>query len=114
MKDLKQFVRPFAKTDFAENIYWVYGLLAENEKSQEKIVKYLSEKGIGTRPFFWCMHEQPVFKKMGLFHNEHYPIAEKLARNGFYIPSGLGLSNDEVQEVANCLLNYNLWRLPFT
>ena len=108
LKDLKQFVRPFAKTDFAENIYWVYGLLAENEKSQEKIVKYLSEKGIGTRPFFWCMHEQPVFKKMGLFHNEHYPIAEKLARNGFYIPSGLGLSNDEVQEVANCLLNYNL------
>nr|MBP9215133.1 hypothetical protein [Chitinophagaceae bacterium] len=59
-------------------------------------------------PFFWCIHEQPVFNKMGLFLNEKYPIAEKLARNGFYVPSGLGLSEEEINVVVQSLLTNNL------
>ena len=42
------------------------------------------------------MHEQPVFQKMGFFKNESYPHAEKTARNGFYIPAGLGISDAEI------------------
>ena len=86
-------------TGYAENIYWVFGLLAPDEKEQARLVKWLSDKKIGTRPFFWCMHEQPVFNNMGLFNNESYPVAEKLARNGLYLPSGLGLSIEEQHEV---------------
>ena len=46
------------------------------------------------------MHEQPVFQKMGLFKNESYPEAEKLARQGFYLPSGLGLTDDQIEIVS--------------
>jgi perosamine synthetase len=49
-----------------------------------------------------------VFNKMGLFLNEKYPIAEKLARNGFYVPSGLGLSEEEINVVVQSLLTNNL------
>ena len=49
------------------------------------------------------MHEQPVFNKMGLFNNEKYTTAERLARRGFYIPSGLGLGNNEINKVAETL-----------
>nr|WP_315155924.1 DegT/DnrJ/EryC1/StrS family aminotransferase [uncultured Flavobacterium sp.] len=104
LQNIKGFQLPLEHTDYAENIYWVFGLLAESEKQQEEMVKKLGEAKIGTRPFFWCMHEQPVFRKMGLFKNENYPIAEKLARNGFYIPSGLGLSNEEIRTVCEVLL----------
>jgi perosamine synthetase len=45
------------------------------------------------------MHEQPVFKEMGLFLDEKYPVAEKLARRGFYIPSGLGLEDKQIDYV---------------
>ena len=41
---------------------------------------------------------------MGLFNNQKYPIAEKLARNGFYLPSGLGLQKDEINSVIKALL----------
>jgi perosamine synthetase len=104
LKKLPGFQLPFQKTDYAENIYWVFGLVADNEEQQKEMVKKLGEAKIGTRPFFWCMHEQPVFKKMGLFENETYPVAEKLARNGFYIPSGLGLSDEEIAKVSEVLL----------
>lgn len=105
LKTLKGFHLPLKMTDYAENIYWIYGLVADTEELQIKMVQKLSEAKIGTRPFFWCMHEQPVFLKMGLFKNEKYPIAEQLARNGFYIPSGLGLSDEEIQTVIQNILN---------
>jgi len=104
LKDLKGFHLPLERTSFAENIYWVFGLVADDEERQNEMVKKLGEAKIGTRPFFWCMHEQPVFKKMGLFEEETYPVAEKLARNGFYIPSGLGLKNEEITTVCEVLL----------
>lgn len=95
------FQLPLIKTDYAENIYWVYGLLAKSENDLLAYTTHLDSKSIGTRPFFWCMHEQPVFKKMGLFKNENYPVAEYLSRHGFYLPSGLGISNNDIEEVAN-------------
>jgi perosamine synthetase len=49
------------------------------------------------------MHEQPVFQKVGLFQNEHYPVAERLARRGFYIPSGLALTDDQIMQVADAV-----------
>ncbi|MFA6276980.1 MAG: DegT/DnrJ/EryC1/StrS family aminotransferase [Pedobacter sp.] len=99
----KGYQLPLAKTDFAENIYWVFGLVAPTEKEKEEMVNYLTENKIGTRPFFWCIHEQPVFKNMGLFKDEKYPVAEKLARNGFYLPSGLGLTLDEQKVIIKCI-----------
>jgi perosamine synthetase len=104
LKGLKGFQLPLENAEYAENIYWVFGLVADSEAQQEAMVKKLSEAKIGTRPFFWCMHEQPIFRKMGLFNNESYPVAEKLARNGFYVPSGLGLTNEEVNTVSEMLL----------
>jgi perosamine synthetase len=99
-----KFQLPLENMDYAENIYWVYGMVADSEAQQEAMVKKLNDAKIGTRPFFWCMHEQPVFHKMGLFKNESYPVAEKLARNGFYVPSGLGLNDDEIYKVCSVIL----------
>lgn len=104
LKVIKYFQLPLEKTDYAENIYWVFGLVADSEEKQQEMVKKLADAKIGTRPFFWCMHEQPVFKKMGLFENESYPVAEKLARRGFYIPSGLGLNDSEIETVCQIIL----------
>ena len=59
-----------------------------------------ASQGIGTRPFFWCMHEQPVLHALGHCQNVACPVAEGLARRGFYVPSGLALTNDEITRVA--------------
>merc|ERR1712113_881309 len=85
-----------------QNIYWVYGVeVAEDVLADaEEIMKRLADMKVGTRPFFWCMHEQPVFQKMGLFKGDSYPVGERIARRGFYIPSGLALTNEDCQEVA--------------
>ena len=90
---------PLHETAYATNIFWIFGLVLDSESEKDFLIEKLHKKNIGTRPFFWCMHEQPVFNRMGLFLDEKYPVAEKLARNGFYLPSGLGLSEAEINEV---------------
>ncbi|RPI35989.1 MAG: aminotransferase DegT, partial [Nitrospiraceae bacterium] len=92
-------------TEYAENIYWVYGMVLKDDVpfEAEEAMKRLGSLKIGTRPFFWPMHEQPVFRKMGLFEGERYPVAERLARRGFYIPSGMALTEAQMEEVAEAV-----------
>jgi perosamine synthetase len=96
---------PLAHTSYADNIYWVFGLVLEDEIPFDaaEAMRRLAAKGIGTRPFFWGMHEQPVFLKMGLFTGESYPTCEKLARRGFYIPSGMALTREQMERVVFCV-----------
>lgn len=102
-KNLKSVQLPLPKTEYAENIYWVFGLVLKKEIDfdADEVIKKLAARNVGTRPFFWCMHEQPIFKRLGLFKNEKCCVAENLARRGFYIPSGLGLTADEMFYVAD-------------
>jgi perosamine synthetase len=105
LQDIKQLQRPLPATDYAENIYWVYGLVLQNETAWDAktLMQQLGRNKIGTRPFFWPMHEQPVFLEMGLFCGESYPIAETLARRGFYLPSGLALTDQQIRQVSRQL-----------
>lgn len=92
------FQLPIEKTDYGENIYWVFGLIAPSEKEKNKVVAYFQEQNIGTRPFFWCMHEQPIYASSDA-SKQSFPVAEKMARQGFYIPSGLGITENELDKV---------------
>ena len=40
---------------------------------------------------------------MGLFANEEYPVADRIAERGFYLPSGLALTDDQVNEVIRAV-----------
>ena len=60
----------------------------------------LARLGVGTRPFFWGLHEQPVLKKYRFYKEEIFPVCENLSRNGFYIPSGLALTENQMLYVV--------------
>lgn len=105
LADFPNIQLPLAQTEYADNIYWVYGLILKDEVGldAEESMRRLAADGIGTRPFFWPMHEQPVFKKMGLFAGERYPVAERLARQGLYLPSGLALTSEQIDNTASAV-----------
>ena len=96
---------PLPYTNYAENIYWVYGIVLEESVGLDAMeaMRRLSVQGIGTRPFFWGMHEQPVLLKQRHFNAESYPVASKLARRGFYLPSGLALTQEQIERSASAM-----------
>ena len=97
---------PVDSTDAAENHYWVYGVVLRPTVGVDaaEVMGRLGQRGIGTRPFFWPMHQQPVFRRMGWYEAESYPVAERLARRGFYLPSGLGSGVEDFRSAAEALL----------
>lgn len=102
LADCDEIQRPPSKTNYAESIYWVYGILLKNKKqSVPDIMKKLHQEGVGTRSFFYPMHLQPVFTQRGLFKGESYPVAEMLSERGLYIPSGLALTVEQIEIVSN-------------
>jgi perosamine synthetase len=96
---------PHKKTEYADNIYWVFGLVLDKSigLNAEEAMRRLAEKGIGARPFFCPMHMQPVLRRMGLFEGEPYPVAENLYQYGFYIPSGLALTKLQIECAAQAV-----------
>jgi perosamine synthetase len=94
---------PLAMTPYAENIYWVYGVVLKDTLKCDAgaMMVRLGKRGVGTRPFFWPMHEQPVLKRMRVAMDGVYPVAERLARKGFYIPSGMALGMEQIETVAS-------------
>ena len=105
LKDLDMLNLPIKNTKFCENIYWVYAITLKDNcsKSAEQVMTKLKELKIGTRPFYYPMHKQPVFNRAGLFLKDKLPNSEKLYKTGFYIPSGLALTENQAIEVSEGL-----------
>ena len=106
-KDIKNVILQPNKLSYCKNIYWVFGIVIKknNKNNIKEIIKKLTSNNIGTRPFFWPMHKQDAFKKKGYFKNINLPNSEFISKNGFYLPSGLGLTLKELKFIKDTVLS---------
>ncbi len=104
LRDIKGLRLPTEK-EWAKNVYWMYGVVVEKEFGigRDELMAALAERKIGTRTFFTPMHQQSIFRKMGLFKGEKYPLAEGLGKRGLYLPSSSGLTPNEIEFVCQTI-----------
>jgi Predicted pyridoxal phosphate-dependent enzyme apparently involved in regulation of cell wall biogenesis len=96
---------PLEKTSYSSNCYWVFGVILKEEvhfDAHECIEKMASLK-IGCRPFFYPLHRQPVLADYLNKNFGHFPVADHLSKRGFYLPSGLGISESQIEQVAEAI-----------
>ncbi len=104
LKNLEGIQLPIEKTFYADNIYWVYAIMLDERYGEAlEIRKLLELNGIGTRPFFYPLNRQPVVNKFG-FADDNCRNALRMYKQGLYLPSGLNLSINEVNEVCSKLI----------
>lgn len=101
LKGAKGLMLPVEK-DYAKNIYWMYGVVLDKSTNFDAAVfaKKLLERGVQTRPFFYPLNLQPVFKNL---KKTKCPVAEKIGKQGLYLPSGLGLKKSQIKVVCNII-----------
>lgn len=106
LKDVRSLQLPVPRTDYAENIYWVYGVLLDDAVGfdAEEAMRRLAAARVGTRPFFYPMHLQPVLQRCFAAVTHRLPISVKLARRGFYLPSGLALTDAQMGAAVGALV----------
>jgi len=89
--------------DWARGVYWVFGMVLADDVPFDatEFAARLRERSVETRPFFLGMHEQPVFAD--LFRAQHHPVAERIARRGLYVPSGLAITESQIDQVCEAV-----------
>jgi len=88
-----------------KNVYWMFGIVWP-KKNAKFLADKLIKAGIQTRPFFYPLHLQPIFKKEKIkFRAGKCPNAEYIAKFGLYLPSGLALTNKEISFVCKSIKN---------
>jgi perosamine synthetase len=104
LREIKNLQLP-TEEPWARSVYWMYGVvvLEKTGTDAQAFARKLAAHGIETRPFFVGMHEQPVFRQRGWFRNESYPVAERLARQGLYLPSGMALTEEQLEHVVEAV-----------
>ena len=102
LSDILNIQLPEVKTDYAENIFWVFTIVLKNIKKFNSIsfAKKLRDQGVESRPLFFPLHKQPALQKNDFITDEKFPNSEYLYKYGLYIPSGIGTSDHEINEVA--------------
>jgi len=90
---------------WARQVYWMYGVVLDEGWGMDAVrfAEVLHDLGVQTRPFFLGMHEQPVFLERGMFQGERFPVAERIARQGLYLPSGLALTETQIDRVCEAV-----------
>jgi perosamine synthetase len=103
---LKGLSLPLREMVASQNNFWVFGMVLDGEhpKSVDQVTRDLHQLGIGTRPFFYPLHQQPIFRKIHPnLHLLSLPVAEHLGARGFYIPNGLGMSDAQAERVVEAV-----------
>ncbi len=106
LKKIKLLQLPIEKV-WAKNVYWVYGIVLDDkvEFDAKEFSRRLAADGVETRPFFLGMHSQPVFHDRDLFCNasDKYPVADRIAERGLYVPSGLAITDMQIDHVCDAI-----------
>jgi perosamine synthetase len=89
------------------HVYWMTcAILADSvEAPLDAVCERLKKRGIDTRPFFVPMSQLPHLSHLRAVgaRGDGCPVAAHAARRGFNLPSGTGLTREEVQRAAAAL-----------
>ena len=105
LKNNKNIYIPETTRSYAKNIYWVIAFVITNKNLKidgKKLMKMLLKYGIQTRPFFWPMHKQKVFKeKYKINTSGKYKNSEYISKYGLYLPSSLDIKSNQIKFICN-------------
>lgn len=104
LKDVPSLRLPDEKP-WARSVYWMYAVLLEESAPFDAVgfADLLRERGVDTRPFFIGLHHQPALALEGITPEGAYPVTEAIGRRGLYLPSGLTLSEEDIETVAGAV-----------
>lgn len=100
LSNIKWLELPSTEPD-SKNVYWMYALKIKRGAPilRNKLLQKLKDYGVDTREFFIPLHLQPILKKLKVTTQEKFPVSTDLSHRGFYIPSGLAITDLQISSV---------------
>ncbi len=102
LADVEELILPPNSSE-VRNTYWLYTLLVNDKKtnlSRDEIIKKLLQNGIEARPVFFPLHVMPPYVN---FAKGEYPNTDYISRQGLSLPSSVGLTEVQQEDVCRAL-----------
>lgn len=90
--------------DWALNNYWLICLQVENFTETERniFMKYLSSRGIESRPFFYPLSNMPMYIDSG----QRTHVSHAISPTGVNLPSYEEIKTEDINYICNCIKTY--------
>jgi len=89
------------KTDLNDTPPWFIDVLVDD---REGLMKYLKEKGIGTRPFYPAIHTQSPYNNY--YQKDKFSVANKISSKGLWLPSSVFISDKDIDYICDTIKGY--------
>jgi perosamine synthetase len=83
------------------NSYQLYSVRLKNNLQRDKLMKFLTKKGIMTKVFFYPVHKTPFYTKMKL--NYKLSVTEKISNQILSLPMYPGLLQEELEFICDSI-----------
>lgn len=101
LETIKNIQLQFIET-YIYSTYWLYSFLCTSQAERNKLIKYLKNLGIDSRPFFVPLNNLDIYKN----NKTNTPISSDLALRGINIPSYPSLSIEDLNFITNAINNF--------
>jgi perosamine synthetase len=95
--------------DQSLNCNWMNAIVVRPEiygKTRDELITFLKENNIETRLVFNGMHRQNALVQYGCDCSADYPVTDWLSENGFYLPSGGGLTEQDISRICELIVSF--------
>jgi len=89
------------------NVFWMYGIVVDEAAygmGRDALAEALRREGIDSRPFFSPLHRQKVLGRCGVTVGGEFPVTERIAAGGLYLPTGPVITGKQIDRVADAVL----------
>jgi perosamine synthetase len=85
--------------------FMMYPMVTDGNTDRDDLLMHLEKSGIETRYLFPLL-DQPVYQRMFPGLSYSYPVAQRLAQDGFFIGMHQGLSTSDIEYISDALHIY--------
>lgn len=89
----------FIPTDLIYCTPWMVDIYCEN---RNELMEFLEVNNVKTRKIYPQLSSQPINKKYNL-NNEDYPVSKQFAEKGFWLPSSLDLTENQINDICDMI-----------
>lgn len=93
----------------ALSVEWMNAIVLNPDEyghTKDELIAYLKTHGVDTRLLFNGMHRQKSMMNYGCDCSGEYPVCDWLSENGLYLPSASSLTEEEIKDICDLIINY--------
>jgi len=94
----------FLDTDLSQTAPWFMDILLPNQEMRDDLRDHLKADSIGSRVFYPPINHQPMYAAAHPVGS--MPVSEDMAVRGLWLPSSIGLSDDDIHRVCDSVTAY--------